>query len=293
MDVIYLARHGQSNADDEGSIAYALDQLGHSVECVQENSVSTRWNRLHGDLLLFHHCRNLTALERIKVPKVVWCFDLISFPDVTLQRRCHQRISWIQQVTRLADIGFMTDGDWVVRDTSGKLVWLPQGTDGRVVGIGDTQQRTIPLLFTGGEQGGERRQSCINEIRERYGTRFVQANGVYRRNLANLIASTEIVIAPDGPITDTYCSNRVFVTSGFGGFLLHPYCKRLEEYYTDGKEIVFYRSRGELFTKIDYYLANPEMMNPIREGALARTIKEHLYYHRVKRLMEIVQERLT
>jgi hypothetical protein len=131
------------------------------------------------------------------------------------------------------------------------------------------------------------------DMQARYGRDFRHVqSGVYRRELADLIASSDIVVAPDAPVTDRYCSNRIFNVLGFGGFLLHPYCEFLASMYEDRKEVVFYRSREELHGLIQEYRRAGDERRRIAEAGLARTAKDHTYLHRVATMMGVIKERL-
>lgn len=55
-----------------------------------------------------------------------------------------------------------------------------------------------------------------------------------------------------------YTSNRTRLTMGCGGFVLTNYNEGLEEVFTPGVHLDFYRSVDDCLEKIDYYLAHPE-----------------------------------
>jgi hypothetical protein len=320
--ILYIAHHGQMRSnDDEGAIVHALKVLGHDVYRLQENHGRIAPTVSNLDLILFHKWEDTTTLHRLKgkAPRVFWYFDLVDFPsDPTLTRRSQARKDWMEGVLPHVELGFCTDGDWVntvnSRDATpddeaqqDKLVWLPQGADERIAGLGcylasgcPTCNRTwggCDILFTGIRKGGEQRASFVDEMGSRYGRRFrhIQA-GIYGRVLADLIASAKVVVAPDGPVTDCYWSNRVYNTLGFGGFLLHPYCEGLLQHYEPGKDFVFYRSRGELHERLGYFLQDhptvAEHRRQIAEEGLATTLSRHTYRHRVEVLLKTVKERL-
>ena len=148
-------------------------------------------------------------------------------------------------------------------------------------------------MFAGGVGGGgAARQSMIDELRERYGGRFTVVNRFHQKQLADMIASHKIVIAPDSPITHDYWSNRVYLTLGFGGFLLHPRCRKLEEHYTDGKHLVMYEDRDKFWEYLNCYLGCPRAREEMQRNALQHTWQHHTYKHRCERLISIVKQRL-
>lgn len=297
MKILYIANHGRfrRSADDEGAVTFALVSLGHTVVRIEE-SQGHKWVDEPADLVLFHHWHDYATIARFKPPTAFWCFDLVDWPnDPTLARRCIERVHWIEKLTDLCDIGFLTDGDWVAKNWEGKLHWLPQGADERVCGPGKPLKPAPPLVFTGISRGGQGRLSWVNEVADRWGERFNHIQGrVYQRNLANLIASSQIVLAPDAPVSDRYFSNRAVMALGFQAFLIHPWTAGLAAMYRPDEEIVFYRDRLEMHRLIAFWLRpeQAERRAQIAAAGFQRTIRDHTYRHRCKRLLEIVKEQL-
>ncbi|MEK0326837.1 MAG: glycosyltransferase, partial [Nitrosopumilus sp.] len=245
-----------------------------------------------GDFILFHHFPRFSELKRSSLPKVFWGFDLIDWPpDPSLNRRSSQRKGRMGNITRMSQLGFLSDGDWIANDDTGKLVHLFQGADTRITGFND-DSKSIQLMFTGTSRGGVGRQTWVDQLRLKYKGKFLHVEKVYREDLAEAIGKSMIVLAPDSPTTNLYWSNRVYVKLGFGAFLLHPYCELLATHYEDREEIVFYRSRDEMHSLINYYLRQPEERQRIALAGYERTIKEHTYIHRCKKLIDVVTERL-
>ncbi len=297
MKILYLARHDQMNSsDDEGAIAHALELLGHTVIKIHESHGRRVVLKVKADLCLFHKFSEVDTLVRLKMPKVFYYFDLVQYPDETLEPRNRNRRDWMARVIPHVNLGFLTDGDWVAKDTSGKLVWLNQGVDVRVTGPGasPTMPRgQEPLLFTGIVKGaGEERNKFVQTIKKEWPSIRCVERGLYQRNLADAIASTQIVLAPSGPATDHYWSNRVYNVLGFQGFLLHPYCAGLAKQYLDGHDLLFYQNHDDLHDKIEWYLERPEACQKIARAGYIRTMAAHTYVHRCSRLLEIVKERL-
>lgn len=292
MKIGYVAKFDSGGNEDENAIHFALEQLGHQVERLREHKGNKAY-RLDCDFVLFHHWQDYDSMRRIEVPRVFWCFDLISYPDPTLRERNERRKRWAETVMEICDLGFMTDGDWVAQDETGKLNWLLQGADERVVGPGKPGVAPSPIIFTGSSRGGGvGRESFVADMRQRYGSDFCQVQRVHGRALADVVASAKVVVAPDHPATDRYWSNRVFNTLGFGGFLLHPRCRELEKMYRDREEIVYYDSRPELHELIENFLGRSESRSLIGQFGYERTLQEHLYRHRVEQLVKTIQERL-
>lgn len=292
LTIGYVANHEAGGADDEGAITHALQSLGHCVQRVRQRKGYTI-KKIHTDFVLFHHWHDYAAIEKLERPKVAWTFDLVQYPDPMLARRNEERVAWMRRLAGVADLVFSTDGDWVAQDQTGKLVWLPQGADERVVGRGMADEGA-PLLFTGiSRGGGQGRVEFVLQMQERYGDQFRHIQkGVYREQLRDLIAGTDIVLAPSAPVTHAYWSNRVYNVLGFGGFLLHPYSERLSHHYKDGTEIMYYRDAEHLHRLIREYRDDHTGRQRIATAGLERTQRQHLYRHRCERLVAVVKERL-
>lgn len=302
MRIVYVARHHQADGnDDEGAIAHALRELGQGVILVDEDNVPRAWPDC--DVIMFHKWEGRSDFNRLppKAVRVCWYFDLVSWPlDPTLSSRSGARVSWMTRNGPDIDLLFATDGDWVrlVPSTPyapGSAMWMPQGADGRIVGIGTQRRSKTPILMTGISKGGGReRESFVAEMANRWGSNFSHVSrGIYRTQLRDLIAGTAIVVCPDSPVTDHYWSNRVYNAIGFGAFVLHPYCRRLADQFQDGKEIVFYSSRQDLHDKIARYLVRSEDRRAIAEAGLARVLREHTYRHRLEEMLQVISKALA
>jgi hypothetical protein len=299
MHVIYVANHRPHDNLDEEAIAWSLMKLGHTVTPIREDGAKfVGVDKLDADFLLFHKWEDYDVMAKVRIPMVGWYFDLISNrDDPTLARRMDVRRKWFSKVLPHCKLMFFTDGDWVDADTTGKLRFLPQGCDERVAGFGKapkSDRGRPPILFTGMVNHGRKRTEHIERLQARYGNmfevfgdRFGPNYRVHGRCLADLMAD-RIVIAPDGPGTDRYWSNRVWLTLSLGGFLLHPYCSGLKAYYTE-EQLVTYHDRDQLEALIDHNLQHPEArVEAVRKG-YDRTLKEHTYKQRCKELVNTVK----
>lgn len=298
MKILYVANHGCGGNDDEGAIQYALGTLGHDVIVLNESNWGTERyvEASEGvDLCLFHKWSNMDALRIMRCPKAFWYFDLVDSGDPTLRGRDLGRKTWMDYALPLVDFGFCTDGDWVASDRNqrgenSKLHWLPQGADERIVGRDRPGSLLTPILFTGiGQRGGAKRESWLAEMNQKWPRQFKHiTRGVYREQLRKEIAGSAIVVAPDGPVTDRYWSNRIYNALGFGAFLIHPYCEGLRFQYRDRVEVVYYRDREELHDCIKLYLELDKSRREIATAGLILTEQEHLYRHRLEVLIETV-----
>lgn len=299
MRIIYVGKFGQHDNADEDSVAYAFERLGHEVIKIEERQAPAQLRINHrADFLLFHHCdRQLDSILNYQhCPLVFWTFDLFSSQDPGLLARMSNRQQWLKKCLPKIALGCMTDGDQVAADTTGKLVHLMQGADERFVGYGEPKYDLPPILFTGTSKHGLARESHILELKERYGDKFwvLGEDGPkgrkHGRELADIFASVKIVIAPDGPNTDLYHSNRIYLTTGLGGFLLHPYGKKAYEDYKSS--VSFYYDRESLHKKISFFLDSDESREEQRLNGYECTLHHHLYRHRCEQMIEIIKERI-
>jgi hypothetical protein len=303
MRIVYVGKHDQPHSnDDEGAITHALTELGHDVSRLREiNGVNV--NKIDGDFVLFHKWTDITTISRLKLPGVFWYFDLVDYPDPSLEKRNINRRKWMESVLSLPTIklGFCTDGDFVEASQGMRvpLVTLRQGADERMVGKGtpgkcptcDQCWVGLSILFTGTVNGGRERREYLSALKEKYGSRFRHVeDGTYQRGLADLVANSSLVLALP-PVTDGYWSNRVYNALGFGAFMLHPYSTALSTQYHGNDDIVYYRGLDDLLVKIDEWLLKPAEMRRIGDRALAKTKERHLYHHRCEELIRVVKER--
>lgn len=298
MRIVYVAKHGPFDNQDEDAITHALQLLGHEVICIQERKGVQAFSYQTADFCLFHKWEDYSAIAGLRMPRVFWYFDLVKSQTCHIFRegRNRDRSAWFRNVVPHCVAGFCTDGDFVADDKTGKLIHLMQGADERFVGYG-TPTESHEILFTGLVNNGSRRLAHFEHLQQKWGNRLgiIGNDGpksrVHGRALADVLAGTSIAIAPDGPNTDRYWSNRVYLTLGLGGFLLHPYCEKLREHYTP-EELVMYRSWEELDQQIEYYINNPEEREALRKAGHEKTLQSHLYRHRIEQLIQVVKERI-
>lgn len=300
MKILYIAKHGPHDNQDEDAIAHALRVLGHEVFCIQQKdrgSVIHTIKAYPADFCLFHKWDNLDTMRELsrRMPMFCWFFDLVDLRDLGFGPRSDSRINWMNSITPYCRGLFLTDGDYVDRmqsEGSTKFISLSQGMDERVAGPGYKAYDPIALLFTGTSIHGTVRQDFVLFMRETYKDHFAVVgehgarNRVHGRELANLFASARIVIGPEGPVTDRYWSNRAYLTCGLGGFLIHAYSAGLLEQYP---HLDMYRSREDLTTKISLYLSDSNYRENTIHTNYQHTMRYHLYRHRCETLIETVK----
>ncbi|MCR5665522.1 MAG: glycosyltransferase [Eubacterium sp.] len=81
---------------------------------------------------------------------------------------------------------------------------------------------------------------------------------------------------------------RAFDIMGNGGFLLTNFQSDLLNYFVPNEDFVYFESKDDLLTKVDYYLTHEKERKEIAANGLARVKADHTYVHRAKLILEVV-----
>lgn len=298
MRVLFVASHGCGDNDDEGAIAYALQKLGHEVICVHEKRRHRRENlaSIKADFCLFLKWPEVHEIRQLRMPRFLWFFDIVATDNASLALRAQHRREWFNAVLPHCEAAFVTDGNFAEEDP--KLYHLMQGFDERMLNVEPVDlPGGPPVIFTGMIKHGTSRAQHIAELSRALGDKFTVVGDcgprgrMHGADLAGLLEN-RIAIAPDGPQSDKYWSNRVYLTLGYKGFLLHPYCAGLAEQFEEGKELRFYRTRNQLLEQVHHFLQFPEQRIPYIIHGFSAICRRHLYRHRVEQMLRIVEAKL-
>ena len=76
-----------------------------------------------------------------------------------------------------------------------------------------------------------------------------------------------------------------------GGLEFTRYTKELSNYFEEGKEIIFYKSKKEMIDKARYYLSEDmkDTRERMKKAARLRAEREHTWYCRFKKIFEILE----
>ncbi len=85
---------------------------------------------------------------------------------------------------------------------------------------------------------------------------------------------------------ETGLNMRHFEITAAGGFMLCYQQPELEQYFEIGKECAVFTSERNLLDKIRYYLAHPDERCAIALAGQRRTLREHLYSHRLQSILQ-------
>ena len=306
MKITFLGNFGVSYSSENHHVK-TLESLGHEVICLQEGKVDGNEivkQALSSDLFVVVHTHgwvtpilplsDVLRLLKGKVTTLTYHLDLWFGID-------RQKDLETDDFYKLIDHFFCTDklmADWFNDNTKVKGHFLPAGVYHEETYLLDLP-KTNDVIFVGSKgyhNEWKWRPQLIDWLYQTYGDRFKHYGndgiGVVRGDELNkLYASTKIVVG------DTLClnfnypyylSDRVFETTGRGGFLLMPYIKGIEDLFVIGKEIITFKFGDfkDLKKKIDYYLINDEEREKIRLAGFERTKKDHTYQNRWIKILE-------
>jgi spore maturation protein CgeB len=82
---------------------------------------------------------------------------------------------------------------------------------------------------------------------------------------------------------------RPFELAGCGAFVISGWSEDIGNYYQEDKEMVFYRNADELVKKTAYYLSHGAEREAIAEAGYQRTIREHTYEARFKKIFSEIR----
>ncbi|MDR1052000.1 MAG: glycosyltransferase [Deltaproteobacteria bacterium] len=112
---------------------------------------------------------------------------------------------------------------------------------------------------------------------------YRELSGHYRGSAVNLnITSAQM---------KTGLNQRVFDVPACGGFLLTDRRPQIDDMFEEGLEVVTYGTPGEAAEKAAWYLKNPGERQKIALAAQKRVLGEHLYRHRLARLLRLASGR--
>jgi len=288
MKVLYLGNWNPFVNSTEKLIKAALEKLGHEVICEDERTAKAPNILEHAvnnkvDLFLFHKGirwemdiqQLMELLFRLPCKKAFWYFDPITgIPE---------REMFVQAVIPYVDLAFMTNGTWIKQHNYKNTRWLLQGCD--IKPLGKRKKELVSDIgFTGSNYGT--REIFLEAMKKKYGDKFKVFQNIFGDEFYDLCQSVKIMVSPKFPANDYFWSNRIYMTLGAGGFLIHPYCEGLKNEFVAGKHYEDYQTENELFTKIDYYLKHEKERTKIAEAGYKYCIKNYSYVQRVKTLLD-------
>lgn len=115
---------------------------------------------------------------------------------------------------------------------------------------------------------------------------------IYLKELVGKIQGANIVLGFQiQPEIELCMSNRIWTTLGCGGFFLCEYVKGMENIFTAGMHLDWFKNEEELFDKIEYYWKKPELRRKIASAGQDLVISKHKYSDRFIEMFEIINQR--
>jgi len=178
--------------------------------------------------------------------------------------------------------------------TGARPVYLAEGADPafhRPLGL----QRDIDVLFLGQKYGNRAR--LISRLRSR-GFKVVTAGNGWPEGFADFDKSLELVnrakvvlgIGDVGYLSSVqHLKGRDFEIPMCGAVYLTTYNPELADWFEIGREILCYDSPQDCEEILRGLLNNPDKQRELRNAAVARSLKDHTWEHRIAKLFGLMK----
>lgn len=281
----------------EVHIKKTLEKLGHTVIPLQENEVTLQqvvttanscdlfwWTRTYN----YAKFDQWEMLRQLRVPSVSFHIDL--YFGISREMDIANDPFWH------TDHVFQVDGNHLedFKALGINAYWLPPAVFAEECSL-ETKPMQRELVFVGSYDGYHKewpwRQELVSHLRSEFPqTEFYPRGEAIRgAQLNELYQSTKVAVGdslnPSG--NKTYTSDRIFETTGRGGFILYPRIEFLESIFPRD---VFY-DRGDwqgLREKILYYLSHEEERESLRKKCYEITSQNHTYDQRLQQIFEVI-----
>jgi len=294
----------------------SLETLGHTVITLQENKCLSSDILFHipkSDLVIWVHTHGwqveedvpfdyiYSQLKELKIPIISYHLDLW----LGLQR---EKDLYNDSFYNSIDYFFATDKlmtDWFNQNTKVKGHYIPAGVYDKECFIDKSGDEAANEVIFVGSKGyhaeWEYRPKLIDTLSSIYNSKFTHIGGdgqtgtIRGERLNRVYGSSKVAVGDTlciGFNYPYYFSDRLFESTGRGGFTIFPYIKGIENCFEIDKEIVTYTYNdfNELKDKIDYYLVHDEEREAIRLAGNERTKKDHTYISRWSDIIKIINE---
>ena len=310
---ILMIGHFGAPFSTENDYAWTYDHLGHDVMRAEESGVDTDTMieaGLKADLVHYVHSHGVNTPGEKTVQEMLDTFKAKGIPTIGVH------LDYWRGLEREKDVGthpwwhtdytFTADGgshEWY-REKSINHYYLKAGVVERDVVLGTKRPEfEHDVIFVGSKGYHDEwayRPKLVNWLQETYGDRFAHYGGdglgtMRGMALNDLYASAKVVVGDTlclGFSHPNYYSDRVFETTGRGGFIIHPYIKGIEDDFDLGRELITYDydDFDGLKGRVDYYIEHNEEREKIRTAGFQRTKHDHTYTLRVKEMLSILEK---
>jgi hypothetical protein len=306
-NIVFLGNFEVSYSS-ENHHAKSLESIGHTVEKLQEKKITSEVileRSLKSDLFVWVHTHKWQTPGNLPMDEVLQKLKDAGIPTMTYHLDLWfgiERQKDLEQDNFYKTIGhfFTVDklmADWFNENTEVKGHFLTAGVYGQECYMHkdyDKYNFEYDVIFVGSKgyhHEHKYRPELVDFLRKTYGKRFLHVGGdgdtgtVRGDALNRIYAKSRVAIGDSLNINFNYpyyTSDRLFESTGRGGFTIYPRIVGLEEYFKDGEEIVFYEhgNFNDLKEKIDNYLLDGVSRESIRLAGHRRAKQDHTYTHR-------------
>lgn len=291
------------------------EDLGHSVICLQENKATADQvldAARKSDILIWTHTHGwdtpgmvkvLHILKNEGIPTAGYHLDLWLGLDrqKDLDSDPYWNIQYFFTVDkRMAE--YMNE-----REHLPKAFYLPAGVVKSECYLGEYREELASDVIFVGSKGYHQewpyRPKLIQWLHDTYGARFRHWGGdgagtIRGKDLNDLYASAKVVVGDTlcpGFNYPWYFSDRLFETTGRGGFMIFPWIMGVDDMFKEEEELVTYpfEAFDELERLINYYIENEDEREKIRLAGHKRTKKDHTYNNRLKEMLKVIENEKT
>lgn len=313
---------GNFNVDysTESHWAWTYEHLGHTVHRCQENETTTEqiWDLArHSDLVHYTHTHGWHT------PGTMTISDLLDLCRTHHITTVGIHLDYWRGLAREKDVGthpwwtcdyiFTADGgsDQWYRDQGINHHYLMAGVIESECYLGTPRpEYECDVAFVGAydyHPEHSYRPQLIDWLTQNYGGRFRRfgnntPTGVIRgKDLNDLYASAKVIIGDTlciGFDHPDYFSDRLFETTGRGGFLIFPHIEGIDDCFVTDLSGSFqsqielveyeYENFGQLRRQIDRYLADDTAREAIRHAGHRRTKRCHTYTNRALQMLDTI-----
>lgn len=111
------------------------------------------------------------------------------------------------------------------------------------------------------------------------------------KDMYKIFLQSKITVNRHIDVAENYANNmRLFEATGCGAMLMTDAKRNLGDIFSVGREVVDYKSAGDLAAKIKYYLTNERERVKIAKAGQEKTLKEHNYLVRMEELIKILKK---
>lgn len=314
MKVVFVGNHSVDYSS-ETHHCKSLESLGHEVVRLQEGQADSERilsEGLRSDLIVFVHTHGwetpgmpidkiFNFLRDAGKPVITYHLDL--WFGIERQKDLESDLFY-----KSLDYFFATDKlmcDWFNQNTTVKGVFLPAGVFDQECYIHpdyNPEEFDYDVIFVGSKGYHPEypyRPQLIDFLRQTYGDRFLHVGGdgdtgtIRGDRLNKMYARSKVAVGDSLNLNFNYpyyTSDRLFESTGRGGFTIYPDIKGLDQWFNQD-EVVFYEHGNltALKSKIDQFLVDNNSREEIRLKGHNRTKKDHTYINRWAEILKVVK----